>query len=183
MDIVKSYESRFQKVISDLKEELASLRVGRATPVLVEGIEVEVYGVRSSVKSLAAVAAPDYRTIVIQPWDRANLEAIERAIRNSPQGYSPIVEQSVIRIQLAALTEEKRRELKKIVGQKAEGARIKIRQIRDDLWSKIQDQARNKDISEDEKFRLKDKMEDLTKDLGEEIKQLEKKKEGELLAI
>lgn len=183
MDLLKSFEPKFQRVLSSLQEELGALRVGRASPALVENIEVEIYGARTPVKGLAAIAIPDPRTIVIQPWDRGTIEAIEKAIRNAPAGLTPIVEQAFIRIQLQPLTQEKREELKKIVGHKTEAHRIRVRQLRDEVWSVIQAQEKRKEISEDAKFRLKERMEDMVKKIGERIKEVEKKKEEELMRI
>lgn len=183
MDILKSYEPKFQECVTSLRNDLSELRLGRATPVMVENIEVQVYGTKTRLRGLAAIAIPDSRTIVIQPWDRSNLEAIERALRSSPGGFAPVVEQATIRVQLQPLTEEKRQELRRLVGQKVEAARIRVRQLRDAVWSKIQDQARAKEISEDEKFRFKDNMEESVKRVGAQIRELEKHKEEELMRV
>ena len=183
MDIIKQFEPKFRHTLEYLKEELGALRVGRASPVLVEDIELDIYGVKQRLKAMAAITTPDARTILIRPWDKSSLSTIELAIRNAPQGFSPVVDQDMVRVQLSPLTEEKRRELKKVLGQKVESARIKLRKIRDELWGVIQDLAKKKEISEDEKFRLKGRMEDTVKKFNEDVRNLEKRKTEEFLKL
>ncbi|MFC1595043.1 ribosome-recycling factor [Patescibacteria group bacterium] len=175
-DLKKEYNT----VVERLKEDLFTLRTGRATPALVENIIVEVYEQKMPLKSLASLSTPDAKTILIQPWDKAVYEEIIRALENSLDSMHPIVQEEKIILQIPTLTEERRLEFIKILGKKAEDARIILRRKRDEVRGHIQEQERKKEISEDEKFRLQKKIQELIEEYTKILDELEDKKIKEI---
>ncbi|MFN3301409.1 MAG: ribosome recycling factor [Patescibacteria group bacterium] len=182
-NIIDSYQNDFQKVIEFLKKEIAGLRISRANSTLVENLIVDAYGTKMMLKQLASISVLEGKTIIIQPWDKNNLKNIEKAFQTSSLGLIPIVDGDLIKISIPPLTEEKRKELIKILHQKAESARIGLRGVRDKIREEIFRQEREKKISEDEKYRLLKKLDEKTKEIDEEIKELVKEKEEEIMKI
>ncbi|MEK9148015.1 MAG: ribosome recycling factor [Patescibacteria group bacterium] len=170
------------KILSDLKSEVASFRTGRATPALVEDLEIEAYGARQSLKALAAIFAPEPRQIVIQPWDKTILPAIEKAIQSSPLGLNPIADKDTIRLALPTLTEERKRDLVKLLKEKTESSRIQVRRVRDEAMKEIDAEERAKEISEDEKFRRKQEAEKTVGEYNKKIEEMGQAKEREIMA-
>lgn len=179
-DLIHQKKPSFDAVLEFYKTDIASIRTGRATPALVEDIAVEAYGQRMTVKELATITAPEPRSLLIQPWDKTVVSAIEGAIRKSDLGLSPVVDGQAIRLNIPALTEERRKEFIKLLKQKTEDARVKIRRIREDIWHKVQTMEHAHEISEDERFKAKDDLQKLTDDYNKKIEELENKKEVEL---
>lgn len=175
-------KTKFETVMAELRNETASLRTGRATPALVEDIEVEAYGVRQPLKALAAIATPTPREIVIQPWDKSVLPAIEKAIQSSPLGMNPIADRDTIRLALPTLTEERKRDLVKLLGEKLESTRIQVRRARDEATKGIGADEKAKKISEDEGFRQKQEVEKAVGDVNKRIEELGAKKEHEIMS-
>lgn len=173
---------KFQKIIADLRSGASSLRTGRATPALVENIAVEAYGANQPLKSLAAISTPESRQILIQPWDKSLLPAIEKAIMSSQVGLQPIADKDAIRLSLPVLTEERKQQLVKILREKLEEARIKVRQIRDSAMKDIDGREKAKEISEDEKFRRREEVEKSVGEHNKKIEELGKTKEAEIMA-
>ena len=173
---------KLEKILSDLKSDVASLRTGRATPALVEDLEIEAYGVRQPLKAIAAISSPEPRQIVIQPWDKALLPAIEKAIQASSLGLNPIADKDTIRLALPTLTEERKRDLVKLLKEKLEEARIKVRRVRDEAMKGIDAQEKAKAISEDEKFRQKQEAEKTVGEINRKIEELGAKKEQEIMS-
>lgn len=173
---------KLEKIISDLKSEVSSLRTGRATPALVEDLEIEAYGVRQLLKSLAAISSPEPRQILIQPWDKSLLPAIEKAIQASPLGLNPIADKDTIRLSLPALTEERKRDLVKLLKEKMELSRIQVRRLRDEVMKEIAAKEKTREISEDEKFRQKQEMEKIVWECNKKIEELGQAKEREIMA-
>ncbi len=176
------HDAEFKKVIDYFLNELGQLRAGRATPALVEGITVEVYGARSSLVQIASISIPEARQIVIQPWDKSLLKNIEKAIAESGLGLNPANEGDCIRIIIPTLTEERRRELVKVVRKKAEESRVRMRGLREDIKERILTAGKNKELSEDEKFRCIEELDAFTKSYQEHIDQEAQKKEEEILS-
>src|SRR3989344_4880393 len=139
-------------------DALSTLRTGRANPALVSDIIVDAYGAKMKLEGVASVTTQDARTLLIQPWDKSVISAIEAAVRKSNLGLQPVVDKDVIRILLPELTGERREQLSKAVGGKMEEERLSSRQVRDDVWKDIQTQERGGGLSEDEKFRSKDEL-------------------------
>ena len=174
-------KSEFESILDHYRSDISSIRTGRATPALVEDVPVEAYGQRMTIKELASITTPEPRMIVIQPWDRGVLEAIGTAIQKSSVGLAPIVDGDIIRLSIPSLTEERRKEFIKLLKQKTEEARIKVRRLREDIHSKLQHMEKSGDISEDDKFRGKEDLQKVVDEYNRKLEELEKKKEGELM--
>jgi len=181
-DFLNQKKPNFEGILNFYKNDIASIRTGRATPALVEDITVDYYGQRMRVKELATITAPEPRSLSIQPWDKGAVEAISGAIRKSEIGLSPVVDGQIIRLNIPSLTEERRKEFVKLLKQKTEEVRVKIRKIREEAWDKIQEMEKNGDIREDDKFKGKEDLQKMTDEYNKKVEELEKKKEGELMA-
>ncbi|MBI4132192.1 MAG: ribosome recycling factor [Candidatus Sungbacteria bacterium] len=174
--------SKLDKVLAGLKGDISSLRTGRATPALVEDIAVEAYGSRQPLKALAAISIPEPRQIVIQPWDKSLLPAVEKAIQSSALGINPVADKDIIRIAMPTLTEERKRDLVKLLKEKLENARIHVRRIRDEAMKAIEAEEKAKAISEDEKFRKKQETEKAVGECNKKIEETGASKEREIMA-
>lgn len=181
--IIDNRKPDFEKSLDILKDDLVTLRVGRANPMIVENILVEAYGAKTPLKQLASITVPEARTILIQPWDKTVAKDVEKAIIGANIGISPVNEGSQIRLTIAPLTEESRKELTKSVNEKMEKIRIAIRQIRDKVKEEIVKQEKNKEITEDDKYDLQKKLDELVKDYNEKIKQMGEAKEKEIMTL
>lgn len=164
------------------KQEIAAIRTGRATPALVEDILVEYFGSKLKIKELASITTPESRTLLIQPWDKNALEPISGAISKSGVGLAPIADGQLIRLNLPALTEDRRKEFIKLLKRKTEESRIKIRKTRDEIRDQIAKLAKNGDIREDDKFKSQEDLQKIVDEYNGKIEELEKKKEQELLS-
>lgn len=182
---IHELKGKIEQRISHLKQEVASIRTGRAVTSLVEEIKVDVYegSAPLAVKELATISLPDAATITVHPWDLHVLPKIEQAIRKAPGGLSPVVFDDLIRINLPPLSEERRREMAKIVKVKVEEAKIEIRQIRQDEMRSIDEMESNGVISKDERFRTREEVEKIIKEKTAEVESIGKTKEQELLRI
>lgn len=172
----------FEGVLGFYKNDVATIRTSRATPAMVEDIKVDFYGQSMRVKELASITAPEPRMLVIQPWDKGATEAISGAIRKSEIGVNPVVDGQVIRLNIPPLTEERRKEFIKLLKQKTEEARVKIRHAREEIWDRIQKMERGGEIREDDKFRGKDELQKMVDEYNRKIEELERKKEQELMS-
>mgnify|MGYP001585671657 CR=1 FL=1 len=179
-EFIDKVKPEFEKAIKFLEQELAKIRTSRASPALVEDIEVDCFGNKFALKQLAAISCPEANKIVIQPWDASYIEPIDKAILQSGLSMSSAVDKNVIRLSLPLLTEEYRNNLVKILNEKAEQTRQTMRHLRDDAWNKIQQAERGKNISEDDKFRGKDDLQKLVDEYSEKIKELIEKKKKEI---
>lgn len=182
-NLIDSYQKEFQKVIEFFKKEITGLRTGRASSALVENILIPVYGTKLPLKQLANISVQEGKMILIEPWDKNNLKHIEKALQESSIGINPIVEANLIRITFPSLNEEKRKELIRILHQKAESARVAIRGIRDKIREEVFRKEKSKEISEDEKYRLFKELDEKVGKFNEEIKDLIEKKEREMLSV
>jgi len=181
--LLASHSKDFEGTITRLQDELATMRIGRANPLLVENILVETYGVKTSLKQLASISVPEARTLLIQPWDKNQSKDIEKAIIEADIGIAPVNEGEQVRLTIPQLTEESRKELTKSVANKVEQTRISIRQMRDKVRDQIVTQERNKELTEDDKYDLQKKLDEQVKDYNEQIKSLGDKKEQEILTL
>lgn len=179
-DVIKEAKTEYEKIISWFRGEIASLRTGRATPVLVEDIEVDMYGTKSKLKHVASISTPDSKTIVIQPWDKSALQSIGTAIEHTNLNLRPVVDSDVVRISLPQLTAERRKDLIKILNEKAEEARVSSRHIRDEALKAIEKMEKEKQISEDEKFRSKQDLQKGIDAFNASIQEIRDKKEQEI---
>lgn len=176
-------KQKMQKLQERFQEDIASVRTGRANATLLDNIKVDAYGSQMDLRDLASVNAPEPRLLVLQVWDHANIAPVELAIRNSDLAVNPVTENNIIRIPIPPLSEERRREMTKLVQTKAEAARVNIRQIRRDAVEKINTAQKSKEISEDEKFTLNEKVQKTTQDLIASVDNTAKQKETEVLSI
>lgn len=170
------------KIKEWFKKEIVSLRTGRATPALVEGLLVESYGARSPLQHVAAINVEDARTIRITPWDATVLKSIEQAIVASSLGVQPIADGQSVRITLPNLTEDRRKMLSKTVAEKLEEAKISIRKERDEIWKDIQVKEKEGELTEDDKFSLKEEMQKNIDALMAELEGVAEKKEEEIMS-
>lgn len=182
MDFNKD-EQQLHSIIRRFEEEIKNLRTGRAHISMVEDIAVESYGTKTSLRHVASLAIPDARTIVIKPWDKTILPAIEQALLGANIGGAPIAEKDQVRISISLPTEERRKELVKLLKKRVEEARIAVRQHRDDIRKRIQHAEREGEISEDQKFSQKEKMEKMVEKINEKIASLFEKKEREIMEV
>jgi ribosome recycling factor len=177
-DIKKSAEQRMRKSVESLKEDLRRLRTGRAHTGL-----LEYYGTVVPVSQVATLSVEDARTITVAPWERNMVQAVERAILNSDLGLTPMTAGSVIRVPLPPMTEERRRDMVKVVRHEAEGGRVAIRNIRRDSLGDLKDMLKEKLITEDEDRRAHEEMQKLTDHYVAEVDRLLAEKEAEIMAF
>lgn len=180
---IESHQKDFESAIEFLRRELSTIRTGRAHGALVEDIPVSCYGGKTPLKQLASITVPDARSLLIQPWDRNIIKDIEKAMRDAQRGFNPVNEGDKIRVILPQLTESDRRELVKILHQKLEQARIKIRLVRDRVKESIISAERNGEISEDERYAFLKELDNTTQDYNQKIKSLGEKKEKEITSL
>lgn len=183
LDIYKETEKRMQKTIDSYQEELKSIRAGRANPALLDQISVDCYGTTTPLKQIASVSAPEARLLVVQPWDANLIPEIEKEILKSDLGLNPSNDGKLIRLPIPALTEERRRELVKLVGKNAEDAKIAIRNIRRDSNNVIKQMERDKELSEDERKLAEERIQDITDKYIEKVDEATAQKEEELMEI
>jgi ribosome recycling factor len=172
---------RMHGALENLKHDLAGLRTGRASTALLDPIQVEVYGANMPINQVATVSVPEPRLISVQVWDKSNLSAVEKAIRNAGLGSNPITDGQLIRLPIPDLTEERRKELAKLASQYAEMARIAVRNVRRDGMDALKTDEKKKDISEDEHKRLDTEVQKMTDDTIKEIDAAAHSKEQEIL--
>lgn len=175
--------SHFEGVISSLQKELAGLRTGRAIPALLEDLQVEAYGSTMPLQQLASITAPEPRMLVVQPWDAQTMKEVEKAIRQTDLGLNPAVDGALIRVPFPALTEEKRKELVKIMHAKLEEAKIKLRQLRETMLKEWKVKKTAGEMSEDEFFRQEKDLQQVVDKVNEQIESLGQAKEKEMLTI
>ena len=169
--------------MSFFQEDISSLRTGRISPSLVENIFVESYGVNTELLQLAAITSPEPQIIVIKPWDKGILAAIEKAISNSDINVNPVVDGDLIRLNFPPLTEESRKELVKILHKKAEDSRITLRNNREKAKEEIISLEKAKEISEDDRFGALKDLDELIKGYNDKIKQISDEKDKEIMTI
>jgi ribosome recycling factor len=164
-----------------LKHDLAGLRTGRASTALLDPVQVEVYGSHMPLNQVATVSTPEARMLSVQVWDRSNVQMVDKAIRSAGLGLNPIVDGQIIRLPIPELTEERRKELAKLVGQYAEKARVAVRNVRRDGMDHLKQDEKKHEISEDERKRLEQEVQKLTDETIKEVDELADAKEKEIL--
>ncbi|MCP6718106.1 MAG: ribosome recycling factor [Patescibacteria group bacterium] len=180
-DIIDNIKPELDKAIAFLEKELQKIRTERASPSLVENIEVDCFDQKFPLKQLATISIPQSREIVIQPWDKTYIEGIVSALeKNSSIGAAPVVDKDIIRIRLPSMSEEFRKDLTRFVSEKQEIVRKTIRRWRDEAWGEIQESERDGKISEDDKFKGKDELQDLVDEYNEKVEKLVEKKKKEI---
>lgn len=182
-EIISDKKKDLEKVIEHFKIELGKIRTGRANPAMVEDLLIDYYGTKTPLKQIASINIPEPRTISIQPWDRSALVLIESAIRESDLNMNPNNDGILIRINIPLLTEERRKEMVRILNQKAEEGRIGIRNVREEAWKDIQEMEKSGTISEDDKFKGKDKLQEVVDAYNKQIEEIRAKKEQEMMTV
>jgi ribosome recycling factor len=182
-EVIDSQRESLENSIEHFKSEAGKVRTGRANPSMVEDLMVDYYGAKTPLKQIASINTPEPRLIVIQPWDRGALTLIESAIRSSDLNMNPNNDGALIRINLPMMTEERRKEMVKLLNQKAEEARIAVRSIREEGWKEIQKIEADGGMSEDDKFKGKEKLQEVTDEYNKKIEELRTKKETEIMTI
>lgn len=179
-EVIKQLEEKVKEITESFRQEIIGLRTSRPSPSLVENIPVEAYGGYQPIKYLANINILPPNVILIEPWDKTILGNIKKAIESSNLGVSPILETNLIRIVLPPLTKERKEELIKILSLKKEEFRIKLRQVREKILLEIKQLFENKEISEDEKFRLKEEVQKIIDKGNEKLDELELNKKREI---
>jgi ribosome recycling factor len=182
-DVKKSAEQKMQKSVEALKADLGKVRTGRAHTGLLDHITVDYYGTPTPINQVANVTLIDARTIGVAPWEKKMASAIEKAIRDSDLGLNPATVGELVRVPMPALTEERRRDLIKVVRHEAENARVAVRNVRRDAIAHLKDLLKGKSISEDDEHRAQDDIQKLTDRFIAEVDKTLQVKESDLMAV
>jgi len=182
-DVEKAAQEKMQHSLGVLKKEFGTIRTGRATPALLDGVTVEYYGAPTPVTQVASVSVPESRSIVIQPWDPSVMGDIEKAILRANLGLTPTNDGKVIRISIPALTEERRKDLVKVARKYAEEGRVSLRNVRRDVNEQIRKLEKDGKVSEDDSRRAQERVQKLTDDFTAQVNQSIEKKEKEIMEI
>ena len=180
---LEEMRQHMQKSLHVYEEELRHLRTGRANPAMVEEVMVDYYGTKTPLKHLATITAPEPNLLVIRPYDKSQISAIEKAILEANLGFNPSSDGEVVRIAVPKLSEERRKELVKVVHQKAEEARIAIRNIRRHMKEELERQKKEGELSEDDFHRALKEMDQITHEFTDKIDELMKEKEQQVLEV
>jgi len=180
---IAQLESDMHKRIDALKTELAKLRTGRAHPALIEHVKVDYYGSEVPITQVASVVVGDSRTLVVTPWEKPMLKVIDKAIINAGLGLNPVNDGNVLRIPMPQLTEERRREMVKIVRNEGEAAKVSVRNLRRDANNSFKDRVKKKEVSEDDEKRGQGEVQKVTDKFIAEIDKLLNAKEQELMTV
>lgn len=181
--VIDDCRDKMRKAVQHTSSDFASVRTGRAAPALVEKLRVDYYGTEVPLQQIAGINAPEARLLVISPYDKSSLKAIEKAIQNSDLGINPSNDGSVIRLSIPTLTEERRKELVKVVRHKSEEGRVAIRNLRREARKELESLERDGDLSVDDLDRAEKGLEKLTQDHVAEIEHMVQVKEQELLQV
>lgn len=180
---LETFRPQFTKILDHLKNELGSLRTGRANAAILDSVQVQVYGQSMPLKGIASISVPDARTIAVEPWDKSILKDVEKAILDAKIGVNPVNDGQSIRLPMPSLTEESRKDLIKVLNQKLEQSRITTRQQRDAVRDKIVQEEKEKLIGEDQRFRLQQKLDEMVKEVNDKIKAMGEEKEKEIMTV
>jgi ribosome recycling factor len=181
--VMKDVETKMTGALEALGRELATVRTGRASAGLLDGIRVDYYGTPTPVNQMASISVPDARTIVIQPWEAGQLKAIEKAIMVSDLGLTPVNDGKIVRLAMPSPTEERRKQLAKTVHKIAEESRVVVRNLRREANDRLKAMAKDKKVSEDEERRSHDQIQKTTDRFIAKVDELLKKKEQEILSF
>lgn len=182
-EVVSEAEEKMKKAIEALRKDLATLRAGRATPALLDKVLVDYYGVPTPINQLANVSVPEPRSLVIQPWDKSVIAAIEKAIQKSDLGLTPNNDGTVIRLTIPQLTQERRNELVKVAKKKTEDARVVVRNVRRDANEHLKLLEKGHEVSEDEAKRAQEDVQKLTDKCIKEVDVVLEHKEQEIMEV
>lgn len=181
--ILSSHKEEMERVIEHYLHELSGVRTGRANPALLNTVMVESYGSRIPLEHVASISVSDAKTLVISPWDKGQMQAIEKGIQLANLGFNPSNDGNIIRITLPALNEERRKEMVKLVGQMAEKAKIGIRNVRESIHKEMKKAESDKEIGKDDLEKGQKKMQEVVEKYNDEIKQHAETKEKEIMTV
>jgi len=182
-NLLKESRPKMNLAIDNLKEELSRVRTGRANPVILDGVMVPYYGSSSPISAMASVSVPEANQIVIKPWDRNVLGDIETAIRASNIGLSPINDGQQIRLVLPPMTEERRKEIVGTVKKFGEETKVSLRNIRREIWDKVQTAEKNKEATEDDRYRAEEELNKIINEMNASVEKIVFEKEQEIMKI
>ena len=182
-EVLTDTDSRMSKSVDALRRELNTIRTGRASPVLVETLMVDYYGVPTPLNQLASISVPEPRVLMIQPWDKQAMKDVERSVLKSDLGLVPTNDGNVIRISIPTLTEERRRELVRLVGRRVEDGHVAVRNIRRDSLARFRGMERSKELSQDESRRSQEQLQSLTDRFIDQMDSLRADKEAEVMEV
>lgn len=182
-DILKEVSKKMDSALNNLRKEFSTIRTGKASPALLDAIRVEYYGTNVPIKQVANIGIPEPRLIVIQPWEQNMVPVIEKAIMASDLGLNPSSDGRVVRIPIPRLTEERRKELVKTVKNMGEDAKIAIRNIRREGNDMVKKQEKQNKITEDDKYKLLDDIQEITDKHTEKVDEIVEKKEKEMMEV
>lgn len=182
-EIISHLEQELKKALDYLHKEYAGLQIGRASTGLVEMLEVEAYGATQPLKNMANISCPDPKTIQVQPWDKSVMGTVEKAIRDSDLGLNPVNNGNVLLIVIPPLTEERRKDLVKIVHKEAEEAKVAVRQARHNAINKLKNLEKEKEISEDELKQEEKKVQEKVDEMNKKIEEDAKHKDSEVMSV
>ena len=182
-DVLADARSRMGKSVEALKRELSTIRTGRASPALLENLTVDYYGVPTPLIQLASISVPEARSLLIQPWDKQTLKEVEKAILMSDLGLVPNNDGNLIRINIPTLTEDRRRELVRLVSRKVEEGHVSVRNIRRDSLGTFRTMEGEKELSQDESRRAQSDLQQLTDSFVDQMNGLKKEKEAEVMEV
>ena len=182
-EVLLETDDRMQKSVEALRRELNTIRTGRASPALVETLTVDYYGIPTPMNQLASISVPEARVLMIQPWDKQSIKDVERSILTSDLGLTPNNDGTAIRLNLPIPTEERRRDLVRLVGRKVEDGLVSIRNIRRDSQADFRTMERNKELSQDESRRAQDQLQDITNAFSSQMQEMKEEKEAEVMEV
>ena len=182
-EVLEDSDVRKKRSVEALKRDLATIRTGRASPALIENILVDYYGSSTPLNQMASISVPEARLLVIQPWDRQSLPAVERAILKNDLGLNPSNDGTVLRLAIPQLTEERRRELVRLVRKKAEDGRVEVRNIRRSILERLRALEKDKEISQDESKRAQDQLQKMTDLHIAQMDSIAEEKEKEVMEV
>ena len=182
-DVLINGEIRMEKTLEALGRDLNTLRTGRATPALLENVTIDYYNTPTPLNQIASVSAPEARLIVIQPWDKGSIKDIEKSLQKSEMGFNPNNDGTVIRLPIPPLTQERRRDLVKVLKRKVEDGKVAVRNVRRDSIEQLRAMEKNKQISQDENRRAQDQIQKVTDSFVGKMDQVSSDKESEIMQV
>lgn len=182
-ELITLLRQKFAKVLENVEEDFATVRVGRAKPSLVENLGVMAYGSRMRLMEVASISAPDPNMLIVSPYDKSIMRDIEKAIQDSEMQLSPAVSGDIIRIVIPSLTQERRLDFVKLLKQKTESGKIMLRQARQDIKEKIDTLKEKKEVSEDDIFMLLEQLDKITGEFNEKVEEMSREKEEEVMSV
>ena len=182
-DITKDAEDGMKKAVDSFKRDLQKIRTGRANTSMLDGIKVDYYGTPTPVNQVATVQVVDARLITVKPWEKTMIAVIDKAIRASDLGINPVADSELVRLPIPPLTQERRKELAKVVGKQTEEAKVAVRSARRDAMEMIKDAEKEKQVSEDERKKGEKSIQDLTDKYINSVDEIAKAKEKEIMEL